>query len=139
MRPCLYGHSTTLLAMVDSSIGGKTAIDTPLGKNLIGAIWQPEKIYIDLEFLETLPLREFENGMAEVIKIAATSTAEEFSALEELAEKTIDAARQVPKPDEFRLKSIKEILMPRIFTAARYKASMVSADEREGDIRNLLN
>ena len=55
---------TTLLAMVDSSIGGKTAIDTPLGKNLIGSIWQPSRIYIDLEFLETLPVREFINGMA---------------------------------------------------------------------------
>lgn len=59
---------TTLLAMVDSSIGGKTAIDTPLGKNLIGAFWQPQRIYVDLGFLETLPRREFINGMAEVIK-----------------------------------------------------------------------
>jgi pentafunctional AROM polypeptide len=60
---------TTLLAMVDSSIGGKTAIDTPLGKNLVGAIWQPTRIYIDLNFLNTLPEREFINGMAEVIKV----------------------------------------------------------------------
>ena len=60
---------TTLLAMVDSSIGGKTAIDTPLGKNFIGAFWQPKRIYIDLNFLETLPKREFINGMAEVIKV----------------------------------------------------------------------
>lgn len=61
---------TTLLSMVDSSIGGKTAIDTPLGKNLIGAFWQPERIFIDLAFLETLPEREFINGMAEVIKVS---------------------------------------------------------------------
>jgi pentafunctional AROM polypeptide len=60
---------TTLLSMVDSSIGGKTAIDTPAGKNLIGAFWQPERIYIDLQFLETLPKREVINGMAEVIKV----------------------------------------------------------------------
>ena len=60
---------TSLLAMVDSSIGGKTAIDTPAGKNLIGAFWQPSKIYIDLNFLNTLPTREFINGMAEVIKV----------------------------------------------------------------------
>lgn len=59
---------TTLLAMVDSSIGGKTAIDSPHGKNLIGAFWQPERIFIDMKFLETLPEREFINGMAEVIK-----------------------------------------------------------------------
>ena len=60
---------TSLLAMVDSSIGGKTAIDTPAGKNLIGAFWQPAKIYIDLQFLNSLPMREFINGMAEVIKV----------------------------------------------------------------------
>lgn len=60
---------TTLLAMVDSSIGGKTAIDTPHGKNLVGAIWQPQRIYLDMEFLNTLPAREFINGMAEVIKV----------------------------------------------------------------------
>lgn len=60
---------TTLLSMVDSSIGGKTAIDTPAGKNLVGAFWQPERIYIDLQFLETLPKRELVNGMAEVVKV----------------------------------------------------------------------
>lgn len=62
---------TTLLSMVDSSIGGKTAIDSPLGKNLIGAFWQPERVFIDLKFLETLPEREFINGMAEVVKVSA--------------------------------------------------------------------
>lgn len=61
---------TSLLAMVDSSIGGKTAIDTPAGKNLIGAFWQPSKIYIDLSFLNSLPTREFINGMAEVVKVS---------------------------------------------------------------------
>jgi 3-dehydroquinate synthetase len=66
---------TTLLAMVDSSIGGKTAIDTPLGKNLVGAFWQPVNIFIDTSFLETLPVREFINGMAEVIKVSIESTA----------------------------------------------------------------
>jgi pentafunctional AROM polypeptide len=60
---------STLLAMVDSSIGGKTAIDTPAGKNLVGAFWQPERIYIDLQFLESLPKREIINGMAEVVKV----------------------------------------------------------------------
>lgn len=63
---------TSLLAMVDSSIGGKTAVDTPHGKNLIGAFWQPSRIYIDLQFLKTLPTREFINGMAEVIKVRTT-------------------------------------------------------------------
>src|SRR5260370_18721328 len=62
---------TTLLAMVDSSVGGKTGIDTPHGKNLIGAFWQPEYVFIDASFLETLPKREFCNGMAEVVKVRA--------------------------------------------------------------------
>ena len=60
---------TSLLAMVDSSIGGKTAVDTPAGKNLIGAFWQPRRVYIDLKFLNSLPEREFINGFAEVIKV----------------------------------------------------------------------
>jgi pentafunctional AROM polypeptide len=64
---------TTLLAMVDSSVGGKTAIDTPAGKNLIGAFWQPEYVFIDAAFLETLPEREFSNGMAEVVKVPLSS------------------------------------------------------------------
>lgn len=63
---------TSLLAMVDSSIGGKTAIDTTAGKNLIGAFWQPQMIYIDLQFLNSLPTREFINGLAEVIKVRTT-------------------------------------------------------------------
>ncbi|KAL3493432.1 EPSP synthase-domain-containing protein [Aspergillus germanicus] len=130
---------TTLLAMVDSSIGGKTAIDTPLGKNLIGAIWQPTKIYIDLEFLETLPVREFINGMAEVIKTAAISSEEEFTALEDNAEVILKAVRQDIKPGQHRFKGLEEILKARILASARHKAFVVSADEREGGLRNLLN
>lgn len=61
---------TTLLAMVDSAIGGKTAIDTPYGKNMVGAFWHPEFVFVDLKFLETLPEREFINGMAEIIKVS---------------------------------------------------------------------
>ncbi len=60
---------TTLLAMVDSSVGEKAAIDTPLSENLIGAFWQPEYVFIDATFLETLPPREFSNGMAEVVGV----------------------------------------------------------------------
>src|SRR6202000_3274968 len=77
---------TTLLAMVDSSVGGKTAIDVPAGKNLVGAFWPPERIYIDLQFLDTLPKRQFINGMAEVVKTAAFRNAEEFEFLESNAE-----------------------------------------------------
>jgi pentafunctional AROM polypeptide len=70
---------------------------------------------------------------------SATSSEEEFSALEEHAEKIMDAARQAPQPGEARLNSIKDVLMPRIFAAARYKASVVSADEREGGLRNMVD
>jgi len=59
----------TLLTMVDSSVGGKTVIDTPHSKNLIGAFWQPKYIFIDAAFLETLPPHKFSNGMAEVVKV----------------------------------------------------------------------
>ena len=72
---------TTLLAMVDSSIGGKNGINNKHGKNLIGTIRQPNKIIIDISFLETLPIEEFINGMAEIIKIAATSNCELWSIL----------------------------------------------------------
>jgi hypothetical protein len=61
---------TTLLAMVDSAVGGKTAVDTPHGKNLIGAFWQPSYIFVDLAFLTSLPSREVANGMAEVVKVS---------------------------------------------------------------------
>ncbi|PKX93983.1 pentafunctional protein ARO1 [Aspergillus novofumigatus IBT 16806] len=101
---------TTLLAM--------TAIDTPLGKNLIGAIWQPSRIYIDLEFLETLPVREFIN--------AAISSEEEFTALEDNAEIILSAVRREVKPGQRRFEGIEEILKARILASAR-------------GLRNLLN
>jgi len=130
---------TTLLAMVDSSIGGKTAIDTPMGKNLIGAFWQPQRIYIDLEFLETLPVREFINGMAEVIKTAAIWNENEFTALEENAAAILDAIRSPTTASGGRLAPIRHILKRIVLGSAGVKAEVVSADEREGGLRNLLN
>ncbi|KAI1982544.1 3-dehydroquinate dehydratase (3-dehydroquinase) [Ophidiomyces ophidiicola] len=130
---------TTLLAMVDSSIGGKTAIDTPNGKNLIGAIWQPHKIYLDMEFLNTLPEREFINGMAEVIKTAAISSEQEFSALEKNAACILSAVKSENTSDRPRFGGIQEILKATILASARFKADVVSKDEREGGLRNLLN
>ncbi|KAH6621266.1 EPSP synthase-domain-containing protein [Chaetomium sp. MPI-SDFR-AT-0129] len=130
---------TTLLAMVDSSIGGKTAIDVPMGKNLIGAFWQPKRIYIDLAFLETLPVREFINGMAEVIKTAAIWNEAEFTALEENAPAILEAIRTKGTSPSARLAPIRHILKRIVIGSAGVKAEVVSADEREGGLRNLLN
>jgi pentafunctional AROM polypeptide len=127
---------TTLLAMVDSSIGGKTAIDTPMGKNLIGAFWQPRRIYIDLEFLETLPAREFINGMAEVVKTAAIWDEAEFATLEKSAASILACVRSEGID---RLKPIRDVLKRIVIGSARVKAEVVSSDEREGGLRNLLN
>ena len=82
---------TTLLAMVDSSIGGKTAIDTHAGKNLIGAFHQPLGVFIDVKYLKTLPRREFINGMAEVIKTAAIRSPEDFELLENFSDRILGA------------------------------------------------
>lgn len=127
---------TTLLAMVDSSIGGKTAIDTPMGKNLVGAFWQPRRIYIDLAFLETLPVREFINGMAEVVKTAAIWDEAEFAVLEESASRILSCVR-ARGPN--RLEPIRAALRRIVTGSARVKAKVVSSDEREGGLRNLLN
>lgn len=130
---------TTILAMVDSSIGGKTAIDTPLGKNLVGAFWQPERIYIDLDFLGTLPQREFINGMAEVIKTAAISDEKEFAALEDNVNVIMEAVEADPSRGSSRFKGVEEILKRVILASVSFKAYVVTADEREGGLRNLLN
>ncbi|TVY80434.1 Pentafunctional AROM polypeptide [Lachnellula suecica] len=130
---------TTLLSMVDSSIGGKTAIDTPMGKNLIGAFWQPQRIYIDLRFLETLPVREFINGMAEVVKTAAIWDEDEFAALEANADLLMATIRAKSADRSTRLDPIRHILKRIVLGSARIKAGVVSADEREGGLRNLLN
>ncbi|KAI1848094.1 hypothetical protein JX265_013867 [Neoarthrinium moseri] len=130
---------TTLLAMVDSSIGGKTAIDTPMGKNLIGAFWQPRRIYIDLAFLETLPVREFINGMAEVVKTAAIWDEAEFTFLEQHASLILAAIRSKSADPSARLAPIRSALKRIVLGSARVKADVVSQDETEGGLRNLLN
>ncbi|XPS72668.1 3-dehydroquinate dehydratase (3-dehydroquinase) [Ascochyta lentis] len=130
---------TTLLAMVDSSIGGKTAIDTPAGKNLVGAFWQPERIYIDLQFLETLPKREVINGMAEVVKTAAIWDEKEFTTLEGNANVILAALDQKTTGGRRNFDSIAHILKRIVLGSVRVKAEVVSADEREGGLRNLLN
>ncbi|KAH8109485.1 Pentafunctional AroM protein [Phellopilus nigrolimitatus] len=128
---------TTLLAMVDSSVGGKTAIDTPHGKNLIGAFWQPEYIFIDAAFLETLPAREFSNGMAEVIKTAAIWNESEFNSLESRSAE-IFAAIQAPASAGAGA-GAQELLLSIIAGSIAVKAHIVTVDERETGLRNLVN
>ncbi|KAI9784662.1 MAG: 3-dehydroquinate dehydratase (3-dehydroquinase) [Peltula sp. TS41687] len=129
---------TTLLAMVDSSIGGKTAIDTPLGKNLIGAFWQPKRIYVDLLFLETLPRREFINGMAEVIKTAAIWNEELFVWLEKSVTSITDNLSKT-NGGFSRISRIEQEVKKIVIGSIQVKAHVVSNDERESGLRNILN
>ncbi|KAK6456711.1 pentafunctional arom polypeptide, shikimate 5-dehydrogenase [Scheffersomyces xylosifermentans] len=126
---------TTLLAMVDSSVGGKTAIDTPLGKNFIGAFHQPEFVFADVSFLETLPTRQFINGMAEVVKTAAIWNEEEFTRLENFSKTFLDVVSK-ENPD---LRSIEPELVKTVLESIKVKAFVVSSDEKEAGLRNLLN
>ncbi|KAF9808506.1 hypothetical protein IEO21_07861 [Rhodonia placenta] len=134
---------TTLLAMVDSSVGGKTAIDTPHGKNLIGAFWQPEYIFIDAAFLETLPAREFSNGMAEVVKTAAIWNEDEFSALESRSAELFAAIQTPSKDNSGRTvatrSAAQQLLLSVIVGSISVKAHIVTVDERETGLRNLVN
>jgi len=118
---------TTLLAMVDASIGGKTGVNHPQGKNLIGAFHQPRLVLIDPEVLKTLPMREFRAGMAEVIKYGVIWDAELFTQME--ACKRLDQLRYLP--DGF----LSQILN----RSCQAKADVVSKDEREGGLRAILN
>ncbi|MBH8554846.1 3-dehydroquinate synthase [Nostocaceae cyanobacterium CENA357] len=118
---------TTLLAMVDSAIGGKTGVNHPHGKNLIGAFHQPRKVIIDPEVLKTLPMREFRAGMAEVIKYGIIWDAELFAQLE--ASKNLNQLRYV-KPE------VIDVILTR---SCQAKADVVSKDEKEGGLRAILN
>ncbi|KAK4516634.1 uncharacterized protein ATC70_011610 [Mucor velutinosus] len=129
---------TTLLAMVDSSIGGKTAIDTPHGKNLIGTFWQPKRIYMNLSVLETLPKREIANGMAEVIKTFAISNEAEFAQLE-VGKSQIESAIIGFSDIGTNLDADKAFLLNVISSCAAFKANVVTQDEKENGLRGLLN
>ncbi|KAJ8082546.1 hypothetical protein PM082_008401 [Marasmius tenuissimus] len=123
---------TTLLAMVDSSVGGKTAIDTPHGKNLIGSFWQPEFIFIDAAFLETLPSREFSNGMAEVVKTAAIWNEAEFSSLESRSAEIFAAIQTPSENNAGRIKKTRseaqELLLSVIKGSIAVKSHIVTID-----------
>lgn len=116
---------TTLLAMVDSAIGGKTGFDTAEGKNLIGAFHQPRFVLSDIDMLSTLPLEERRAGLAEVVKSAWLDSEASVAQLER------DAASLVIGEPECTLRAVR--------MAARLKAAVVSGDEREGGERALLN
>lgn len=130
---------TTLLAMVDSSIGGKTAVDTPLGKNFIGAFWQPKYIFVDLDFLSTLPVREFINGISEVIKTAAIWDEVEFKRLEVNSSQFLSTINKRDANGNTDLTPIKDHVFKLVLNSIKVKAEVVSLDEREGGLRNLLN
>ncbi|KAJ2356420.1 3-dehydroquinate dehydratase (3-dehydroquinase) [Coemansia erecta] len=136
---------TSLLAMVDSSIGGKTAVDTPAGKNLVGSFWQPQRIFMDMAVLSTLPAREFSNGMAEVVKTAAIWTAEEFDVLEAGVEEIRAAVLQGQQGAGLAGLTVESrtpaqaLLLRVIAASARVKAHVVTHDERESGMRGLLN
>lgn len=139
-------YPTTLLAMVDSAVGGKTAVDTPAGKNLVGAFHQPVYIFIDAGVLTTLPEREVANGMAEVIKTAAIWDADDFAKLESQASEIQAAARG---GDEASIQGqgrvvadrskAQTLLLDVIRGSVGVKAHIVTIDEKETGLRNLVN
>jgi 3-dehydroquinate synthase len=124
---------TTLLAMVDAAIGGKTGVNHPGGKNLIGAFHQPALVLIDPTTLRTLPEREFRAGMAEVIKYGVIGDAELFAQLEA-------AARRDPRSGLASMAALEPELLPCLLErSVSAKARVVAADEREGGLRAILN
>lgn len=120
----LYHVPTTLLAMVDSSIGGKNGVDLPSGKNLVGTIYQPEAVVIDPTWLATLPDEEFNNGLGEVVKHGVLD-ATLFAWLE----------RNTKKIKQRHLSTLQKMIAMNV----QVKAGIVSADETETDQRMLLN
>ena len=118
---------TTLLSMVDSSVGGKTAVNHPKGKNLIGAFHQPKAVFIDIETLKTLPKREFKAGIAEVVKYGIIKDKELF----EFLESKINIKKINNLDNESLIKIIKK--------SVKTKSDIVSKDEQENGIRAILN
>jgi 3-dehydroquinate synthase len=116
---------TTLLAQVDSSVGGKTAVNHPLGKNMIGAFYQPSSVIIDTATLQTLPSRQLAAGLAEIIKYGAACDANFFAWLESAIGRLLDRDH--------------DAILHAIFESCRIKAAVVAADERETGERAILN
>lgn len=118
-------YATTLLAAADASVGGKTAVDTPLATNLIGLFNQPRKVYIDIAAWKTLPKRQMASGMAETIKHACLASREMFEFIEE----NLDDIMSFQK---FACEYIAE-------NNCKIKYDVVMKDERESGLREVLN
>jgi 3-dehydroquinate synthase len=116
---------TTLLAQVDSSVGGKTGVDIPEGKNLVGSFYQPKAVYIDISVLGSLPRDELLGGLAEVIKYGVIRDERFFRFL-------LDNRRGILDLDP-------DLIKKTVYQCCRIKAEIVSEDEREGGIRRILN
>lgn len=116
---------TTLLAQIDSSVGGKTAVNHPLGKNLIGAFHQPSLVAIDPDVLRTLPPRQLQAGLYEALKYGVISDQRLFNRIT----RNIDAIKKLDSPELEHL----------ISRCCSIKASVVRTDEREGGLRKILN
>ncbi|NLT34577.1 MAG: 3-dehydroquinate synthase [Gaiellales bacterium] len=121
----LWQLPTSLLAQVDSSVGGKTAVNLPEGKNLVGAFHQPARVFIDPVFLLTLPQRELANGLGEVVKYAVLGGEAVLEGLEESAD-AVASLRPAAVDESVR-------------TCVAYKAAVVGRDEREAGERAVLN
>jgi len=116
---------TTLLAQVDSSVGGKTGVDIPEGKNLVGVFYQPRAVYIDSRVLTSLPADELLNGLAEVVKYGVIYDRDFFDFLGANREQILQVDPQV----------IEEVVV----RCCQIKAAVVAADEKEADLRRILN
>jgi 3-dehydroquinate synthase len=117
--------ATTLVAQVDSSVGGKTGIDLPEGKNLLGTFYQPKAVFIDLSLLKTLSDNDFKNGLAEIIKYGIISDEKMFELLEQ--DRAAVVERQPP------------VMRTLVERSCRIKARIVEMDEQEGGLRRILN
>ncbi|MBS3135364.1 3-dehydroquinate synthase [Candidatus Woesearchaeota archaeon] len=118
-------YPTTLLAMVDSSIGGKTGINIPYGKNMIGTFYQPSAVYMDMDMLKTLPKEEMINGTVEMVKHAIALDKKFFIFMENSVEKIISLD--------------KETLIKAVYWCTSIKKSIVEKDEKESSLRKVLN
>lgn len=123
---------TTLLACVDSSVGGKVAINTDFGKNLVGAFYQPKAVFCNLNFLKTLDQRQFKTGLAEVVKYAFIQENCPCCDKENFFDYLDTNYRKILSRDD-------ETLLKIIKTSLELKACIVAKDEKEEDLRKILN